>query len=175
MKALPVIIGLVIILALVSLPGAAMVSKDDLLASLLPDQNTLPMFFCGDCGSESPYVLPEGTGIFVRPEPYDPLISKDDLIASYPPSHDWASMMAWVRGPVHCGDCTPESWSKGTVTPALYTPIPEPPHEHPSDGNPPPSTGGVLVNITPGIQSFVHPEPLPVTWYSKVATRLSLF
>jgi len=76
MKALPVIIGIVIILALVSLPGAAM-------------------------------------------------ISKDDLLASYPPSHDRASMMAWVRGPVRCGDCTPEPWSKGTVTPAP-TPIPTP-------------------------------------------------
>jgi hypothetical protein len=61
---------------------------EELIASYLPpaDPDVATGPFCGDCGPESSY---ENTGVFTyaesyaKPAPYDPVISKDDMLASY--------------------------------------------------------------------------------------------
>jgi hypothetical protein len=103
MKAIPVIIWIVIILALVSLPGAAMISKDDLLASytvpgsryvtgLDPDIRQFSdsdSLACCSNGSSMNY-----SSVFDESDPWPPEPEPDDSIpGGFPPS--WVNPMTW--------------------------------------------------------------------------------
>lgn len=200
MRALPVIIGIVVVLALVSLPGAAIWSEADLLASYNPSVKadliasyTLPgsggstpafdihkfsdpdQFSCcsndifrgmnytstltDDGGSSPEPAPPTDPGHAPGSPPPTPIPSLEELIASY-------SVKPYSDPITCCNDCTPQPWSKGTVTPTS-TPVAW------TYGDPLDSYT-VPVPILPCIGGHC-PESLPVTWYNKVAFRILSF
>jgi hypothetical protein len=138
MRTLLVIMGIVVILALVSLPGAAMISKDDMLAFYPVSGSRFPYLFscCSndtfrgmnytstfddDGGGSSEPAPPTDPGHAPGSPPPTSIPSLEELIASYINLPDQGMYDYADDLPGSCGDCTPEPWGKGTVTP---TPTP---------------------------------------------------
>ncbi len=195
MRALPVIIGIVVILALVSLPGAA-TSKADLIASLpgsryviRPDTTDVRRFTDSDsfaCCSNSTSgmnyssIFADDGGSSPEPGPtWGPTWDTPPHAPGSPPPGSPPTPIPSLEeliasyivkpysDPINCcDDCTPQTWWKGTVMP---TPTPVAwTYGDPRD----PYT--VPVPILPCIGGHC-PESLPVTWYNKVAFRILSF